>query len=145
MSRERNHKMTLNVIRTLVNNSSRCDWHKHVEAQAVFSPDIDISLDWSETVNPNFSEPWHQCLHDTGASSVSVELRHNGVPVDSWTFVIVDGGRYILPLPSPATGGGYELSSAMMPLGNLLFDLYHPGGASNTLAALLQRCTINIV
>lgn len=137
--------MTLNDIRTLVDNSSRSDWHKFAEAMAILTEDIDVSLDWSETVNPNFTEPWHQNLPDPGASSVSVVLRHNGSPVDNWTFVIVDGGRYILPLPSPGAGGGYELPSAMMPLGDLLFDLYHPGGASSTLTALLQRCSITVV
>ncbi len=137
--------MTLDQIHALANSSSQSDWHKHVETQAVFCPDIDVSLDWSETINPSFSEPWHQNLPDSGATSVLVALRHNGIPVDSWTFVIVDGGRYLVPCPTLDASGGYELSSSMMPLGNLLFDLYHPGGASNTLSSLLQRCTVAVV
>lgn len=137
--------MTLDEIRTLVENSNRADWHKHSDAAAVFCPDIDVSLDWGETINSNFTEPWHQTLPDPGASSISVILQHNGSPVSSWTFVVVDGGRYLVPLPRPGAGGGYELSSDMMPLGNLMFDIYHPGGASNTLTDLLKRCNVTIV
>ena len=137
--------MTHNEIHTLVDNSNAGDWHRFNDATAVYKPNIDVSLDWSETIKPSFSEAWHQNLPDPGASSVNVALRHNGTMVDRWTFIIVDGGRYILPIPEPNTSGGYELSSSMVSLGNLIFDLYRPGGTTNTLAALLKRCNITVV
>ncbi|MCC5847618.1 MAG: hypothetical protein JJU29_05930 [Verrucomicrobia bacterium] len=137
--------MRLDEIRAIIDNSSSDDWHKAAKATTIFIPDIDISLDWNETINPNFTEPWHNCLHDPSASSVSVVLRHNGAPVDRWTFVVVDGGRYMMPLPAPSASGGYELPASIIPIGNLIFDLYHPGGASNNLSALLNKCSISVV
>ena len=137
--------MTLEEILAVVKNSSPSDWHKHSEAESVFAQNIDISLDWTETINSSFSEDWHKGLHDPKASLVSVVLRYNGNIVDRWKFVDVDGGRYLMPLPRHATGTGYELSSSMLPLGKLLFDLYPPGGPINTLTDLLKVCKIAIV
>jgi len=138
-------KMKLNEIRLLVENSKPHDWYIHSEAKAVYISDIDVSLDWSETINANFTESWHQNFADTGASSLSVVLKNNGCTVTRWTFVAVDGGRYLTPLPKPANAIGYELPSDMMPLGNLMFGLFNSNGAIHTLTDLLNRCNITIV
>ena len=137
--------MTLNEIRRLVEGSSLRDWHKYEEATAVLVEDIDVSLDWCVTINPSFTESWHKTLPDPHASSVCVALRHNGSPVDTWTFVIVDGGRYLVPLPRPDSAGVYEVESQMMLLGNLMFELYGSGGTGKTLTDILKTCGVNIV
>ena len=160
--------MQLQEIRTLVDTSVIANWHKiegnlverwdqgqdasqqnylhpicH-DALAVFKPNIAVSLAWGATINSKFSESWHADLPDSSANAVLVVLRHNGAKVDEWTFVIVDGGRYILPLPR-LSNGMYEIPTHMMALGRLIFSLYAPGGVHNSLDDLLAQCEITVV
>jgi len=159
--------MTLQQIRNIVDNSVSSDWHK-IEGNiierwewgqqngqnytqpishdmlAVFKSDVDVSMAWGAVICDAFSEPWHKKLPDPSAKSVLVVLRHNGAKVDDWTFVNVDGGRYIVPLPH-FNNGAYEIPVDMMPLGNLVFDLYSAGGVHSDLSVLLSCCGVKVV
>lgn len=159
--------MTLDQILQTVEGSSPTDWHS-METQTihswvvsqgddgssiepkthskllVFRPDIDISVVMDATIVEPFVEPWTQMFQDKHASSVSVQLRYHGAIVFQWVFVVVDGGRYLLPLPE-VVGGAYQLPKARHPLASLFFSLYGVGGVHSTVDRALAVAAIAIV
>jgi hypothetical protein len=160
--------MTLDQILQTVQGSAVADWYK-TEAHTVYGwewgtkggqnylepvthsklliyrPDIDVSLVMDATVTAQFQEPWATAFPDPNAESVAVQLRFRGSVVYDWLFVIVDGGRYLLPLPRPVAGGGYELPQADLPLARLFFGLYGVTGVHKTVEAALAHAHVAIV
>jgi hypothetical protein len=118
------------------------DTHYHL---AVFRPDVDISLAFGATVNSDFHEPWVESFPDPHATSVAVVLRYRGTPVYEWTFVTVDGGRYLVPMPQPPNAEGkYQISAGKLSFARLMFDLYGSGGVCCGVEEALRRAGIEI-
>jgi hypothetical protein len=160
--------MTLDQVLGTVEGSADCDWHK-MQSQTVYGwewgqkqgqnylepkthskllmykPDIDISLAMDATVNDPFDEPWVQAFSDPRAVSVAVQLRFRGAIVYEWVFVVVDGGRYLLPMPHVTAAGRYEVPLAKMPLARLFFLLYGVGGPHQDADAALAHAGVDII
>jgi hypothetical protein len=111
--------MTLQEIIVAVAESPREDWNivplrganaecagdlldqgRHKMA-AVYVPNPLIRLEWGMTFNSQFEEPWANRFADRHARGELVEICYAGAPVYQDAYVVVDGGRALLPLPSP--------------------------------------------
>jgi hypothetical protein len=75
------------------------EFNEH-HARASYRPDLSIGLAWGVRVNENFQEVWTQKFSDKKAHSCLADLFYNGMLVDREYYVVVDGGRACLPLPS---------------------------------------------
>jgi len=139
--------MDLAAFLATVENSVFTDWHKMnvTPVVAVYKPDIDISLAFACNVTDPFTEPWTQRFPDSHASSVQVWLRYKGQVVSTLNCVLVDGARYLVPLPEIVNAGGYRVPTAKMPMAELLFQLYGPAGVHTTAADALQHAQVAIV
>src|SRR4051794_13628317 len=110
--------MKLNDLLQTVEQSAPDDWHKMdfptlygwgegdkgdeprtFETLLVYKQDLDVSIAMAATVNKPFEEPWVEEFPDSSAESVVVAFRYRGAIVYEWTCVIVDGGRYLMPMP----------------------------------------------
>ncbi len=113
---------------------------------AVYRQDIDIKLAWGAVETEEFNEPWHQAFPDHAASSVWVDLLYRGSRVSSWMFVIVDGGRYLVRLPTPNADGTYSIRQNELGFSELIFQLYsHGQGPYHTLLEAFQACAITVI
>ena len=101
---------------------------KYHDYLVIFKEDIDISLVFGAINTRDYAEAWVNKFANNHADSVAVVLQHNGSPVYEWTFVYVDGGRYLLPQPSISQQGGFEFKKANLPFANLMFALGSIGG-----------------
>ena len=164
--------MTLSDLLLTVESSSADEWHKiehetpygwewgdknvdgkmypYIEPRsnhglAVFKKDVDITLVYGADVTKDFSEPWTEQFPDTSAHSVSVGLQYRGQLVYEWVFVVVDGGRYLLPMPERLGQDQFQLSTAKLPLARLMFALYGPGGVHSSVEDALNRGRVAIV
>lgn len=106
--------MTFDEVFAAVLSSNRSDWH-HIEGElfletggddpqghrslAAFKPNVNISLAWGLTCREDFNEEWVRKCPDPSASSEYVDLRFAGSPIYRAIYVVVDGGRAMLPLP----------------------------------------------
>lgn len=59
----------------------------------------DYVISEGETVNEDFSAPWTKRFPDPYAWSINVNYLCRNTTVKSSLFVVVDGGRYTLPIP----------------------------------------------
>lgn len=118
---------------------------KTFELLAVFKNEIDISLAIGATVADDFEEPWTAKFADSSAHSVAVHFRFRGAVVYEWVGVYVDGGRYLLPMPTAAGAGAYVVEQERMPLARLMFDLAQPGGVHTSLEDALNRAGIQVI
>jgi len=77
-----------------------------------------------ELVDP-FKEPWVEKFPDPNASSFYVTLNYHTTVLERIVFVVVDGGRYTIPLPILAAPGEYCMDSKSVGFKiALLFDQY---------------------
>jgi len=159
--------MTLDEIVDLVAASERTQWHKiHVatvsgweygrtpgdeslrpvmhDVLAIYKADIDISVALGRTVQSPFYEPWVENFPNTDASLIAAWIRYRGNLVHEWFGVIVDGARYLLPIPTPGKSG-FVISRSELPLATCMFNLYGSGGVHGSLDEALQRAQINVV
>jgi len=111
----------------------------------VYKPDIDVTLAFAATVNEDFSEPWVTKFPNPHASSVAVVFRYRGAPVYELVGVVVDGGRYLLPMPAAKGNGQYEVPRDKMPMAELLFQLSGVGGVHTSAADALRGAGVPIV
>jgi hypothetical protein len=118
---------------------------KTFETLLVCKEDVDVSLAMAATVNKPFQEPWAEKFPDSSAESVVVALRYRGAIVYEWTCVIVDGGRYLMPMPDRKEKDEFELPKAKLPLARLLCQLHGPKGVHTELDGALQRAGIRVV
>ncbi|MPZ67975.1 MAG: hypothetical protein GEU71_00405 [Actinobacteria bacterium] len=78
-------------------------WH---DAAAVFLQDLSVTMQWGADMNNPFSEEWTDNFPDRRARSFYVHVLCNGAVVFEDALVSADGGRYILPIPSPKNADG---------------------------------------
>lgn len=157
--------MTLSEILETVYSSSAGDWEKlggitfytwvwggkdglvprYHDQLAVYTNDIDISLAFGGLVVGEFRDPWAVENFSSGeASSIAIWLRYRGEVVKESVGVVVDGERYLVPLPQ-YTQDGYMVVENQLPLARLLFDLYGSYGVHKTVEEVLKRAKIKIV
>ena len=91
-------------IWTLTITTYSVDQRKEVElvghhSRAVYRPDVGLGLAWGLKSQDSFSEPWTDVFPDKKASGQYVDVLWNGMLVDRFEHVVVDGGRSSLPLP----------------------------------------------
>jgi hypothetical protein len=60
-------------------------------------------------LNSNFVEEWTKKFPDPHASSLYVELWYNSTILKRSTYVLVDGARYMVPLPKPISEGKWKI------------------------------------
>jgi TIR domain len=53
----------------------------------------------NDTINHDFSEEWTQHFFDKRAFRYSINLTINGRTIEQLTFISLDGGRYLVPMP----------------------------------------------
>ncbi|MBO7127320.1 hypothetical protein J6W78_07205 [bacterium] len=63
--------------------------------------DLLVSVAWGLIANDNFKEDWVSKFPNSQAESGFTDFFYSGVLVYRDTYVSVDGGRYIVPLPQP--------------------------------------------
>ena len=108
--------MEIGAIVQEVLSSSSDDWIKIHEwpldvtvsedewvERASFRPEASIGLVWGSRIVKDFKEEWANQFPDPSASSLSVFVTWNGVPVEGDFVVVVDGGRCYLPPPNAGT------------------------------------------
>jgi hypothetical protein len=78
-------------------------------------------------INSNFVEEWSEKFPDPHASSLYVELWYNSTILKRSIFVLVDGARYMVPLPEPISEGKWKISknSIEYKIANI-YTQYHP-------------------
>jgi len=111
---------------------------------AVLENSVEISIAFGAPINDNYQESWCKLFPDPSSKSVSVDIRYNGEVVASSIFIIVDGGRYIVPLPE-IQSHTFQISSSAIPFAELIFNLYGSHGVHKTLDEVLSFANINIV
>ncbi len=159
--------MTLDEILKMIEGSTVTDWHKmnvsttygwtsgqdangnYLEPNthnylAVFKPDVDVSIAFDATVADPYDEPWVRKFAAPRALSVAIWFRYRGAVVYEQVGVVVDGGRYLLPMPRPVNQG-FEVDQATLPLARLLFDLYGVGGPHQPVEDALAHAGVTIV
>jgi hypothetical protein len=112
---------------------------------AVYKPDIGISIAMGATVTENFAEQWVQNYSNPTARSVAIWLRYHGAVVHEWVYVVVDGGRYLVPMPETDGSGGYHVQQTELSIAQLLFELHGVGGPHETVSDALQGSGVKIV
>ena len=75
-------------------------------AVAVYKPDLGLSIAWGLTRSKHFDEPWAKNFPDKKPSSAFFDLFYCGALVWRTIYVVVDGGRGYLPLPSASDREG---------------------------------------
>ncbi len=79
-----------------------------------------------ELVDP-FKEPWVERFPDSSAHSFYVTLNYHTTVLDQIVFVVVDGGRYTIPLPTLVAQHEYCMDSKSVGFKiALIFDQYMP-------------------
>jgi hypothetical protein len=96
----------------------RSDEHGMV---AAYRHDLAVTLAWGITSRLKFKERWANQFDDPDATSNFADLFYNGALVHREIFVVVDGGRAYLPLPSKA--GGTEVDRRRRDFVRLLDNL----------------------
>ncbi|QDV68017.1 hypothetical protein Poly24_17230 [Rosistilla carotiformis] len=159
--------MTLDEILNIVSASHSDDWHK-METHtthgweygtdtdgpylrpishhyvAVYKPDVDITLVFGASDGDSFDEPWVQNFPAPTATARLTCVRYRGVIVDESRSVLVDGGRYLLPMPEVDGNGGFFVNADAIPRARLMFDLYGSGGVHQTLDEALERAQLEV-
>ena len=159
--------MTLENLLSTVSSSHPSDWHtmedhtvyewlygtnpegnfiepKTHTGRAVYKPDIDVAFVWGASDTDSFEESWTREFPSPLASMVSIQLLYRGSPVHRWTGVLVDGSRYLLPLPTPDGQGGYVIERSDLTIPELLFHLRGSGGAHNSVISALERAGVAV-
>ena len=75
----------------------------HVESHSdicVFKEDIDITMAYGITSNEDFKAGWANKFSNSSASSKILDIFYRGSLVFRDTYLLVDGGRCELPIPS---------------------------------------------
>lgn len=73
------------------------DSHSNI---CIFKEDIDITMAFGITLNEDFIAEWANQFDDPRAYSKIIDIFYRGVLVFRETYLVVDGGRCELPIPS---------------------------------------------
>lgn len=111
--------MGLEELRRLIAHSDRGDWNviscfgrpfflpwrpggefNEHHARAAYRPNLAVGIAWGITDNEDFHEDWSEKFPVQRAYSCIADLFYNGMLVDRETYVVVDGGRACLPIPT---------------------------------------------
>ena len=68
-----------------------------------YKQNLSIAIGSGITVEQDFQEPWANGFPNPHASTFLVFFFFNGMPIDQDTYVSVDGGNCVLPMPLAAT------------------------------------------
>jgi hypothetical protein len=90
--------MRLNDLILQLANADRSDFHPTSEHVRTWFPDALVQIVLEDPEQP-FNEPWVKNFADPGASRMLVHIKYGGATVHTETFVSVDGGRHMLPMP----------------------------------------------
>lgn len=148
--------MTLHEVIRLIANSTPSEWNtiSHGDAQvpahagckfqsteeemdtdvhlthttgAAFLPNPLITLAWGKTFSGDFEEPWANRFPERHATGELVDVLYAGAPVYQDRYVVVDGGRALLPLPDVES---LTVPAAKLRFFQLLDALDSPYGAN---------------
>lgn len=113
---------------------------------AAYIPDVSITLAWGMVWRENFKEPWVERFPDHQASGEWLDVFFNNALVFRTSYVLVDGGRTLLPLPQytrdntlHVTGGACTLIQLIDALSNV------ERSSSDTYKSDVKRAGIRIV
>jgi hypothetical protein len=70
---------------------------------ATLNSNASIKIQWGKTCVENFSEPWLKTLLSSEASSEDAEILHEGHPLWTETYLMVENRRALLPMPKYGT------------------------------------------
>ncbi|WP_340016561.1 hypothetical protein [Paenibacillus sp. FSL K6-1318] len=95
----------ISEINNLVVNSKKLEWISHDEKQEmIYLKNPNIKIIWFEIDKDYpFDEPWATKHPDSNAFKVDYTIVNNGINIDSFSLVYVDGYRALLPLPQNNT------------------------------------------
>jgi hypothetical protein len=101
--------MTYDRLLDLLLSSTKEDWLID-DSKGIFTlkSDLDVTIREVRPEDPlaprdHFAEPWAENFPDSLAERQFVELWFRASFVKSYLFVVVDGGRAVLPIPKSAT------------------------------------------
>jgi hypothetical protein len=114
---------TMTIVTRYPDKDQEVELEGH-HSRAVYRPDVGLGLAWGLTSQDEFSEPWTEVFPDKQASVEYIDVLWNGMLVDRFPQVVVDGGRSSLPLPDrqlvDGTPVGYCLRKRDHRLGRLV-------------------------
>lgn len=92
------------LIASVLRHSDPSDWRYFERHQSLtYTQDVRLTLHL-ENDDP-FSEPWMDVFSDKTGNKVLVTVRYGGALVEEFIFILVDGGRALLPLPGSGSIG----------------------------------------
>lgn len=99
--------MTLEQIYEAVLSSQPFEWHTEELRNsqdghawvATLKSNASIKLKWGHVCNNDLQEPWVKKLFTKKASSEDAEILHEGFSVWTETYVSVEGGKGMIPMP----------------------------------------------
>ena len=77
---------------------------------SVYKKDLSITMAYGLTSNDDFIETWANQFPNSHASSKFIDIFYNNALVFRETYLVVDGGRCKLPIPSYNQEGGLIVS-----------------------------------
>ncbi len=83
--------------------------------RAIYKGDIDVSLAWGATHQPDYHAPWmpKSLFSDPSISSIYIDLRYRGQVVQNWIMIYLDGSRILIPTPDLVPGTGEDEDNPM--------------------------------
>jgi len=150
--------MTLDEIRNICAQSQPDDWtriefplyagemtyvdeargigeHSH-DGRAIYRPNVAISILSGHVFQAEYHADWLEHFTDKKASGQLADIAYNGVIVDRVHYVVVDGGRSVLPSPRMGTRVVSVWSDAIVRLLHALWDSPEPYDRYFTMAGL---------
>lgn len=95
--------MTTDSVKNILGTSYPNEW-SYNDSQGVYTykEDIDLTMKIKEDVRGNweeFEEDWVRRFPDPSAKKIIVNVYYRSSIIEDYLFILVDGGRYILPPP----------------------------------------------
>ena len=89
----------------LIQESKKNDWlENHEEREMIYLEDPNIKIKWDETERDHpIIEEWATRHPDSKAYKVDYVVIYNGIHIDGFSLVYVDGFRALLPFPKNGT------------------------------------------
>jgi hypothetical protein len=94
--------MRYDALRDSIQNSNPVDdwlWDDDLGFWT-FLKDVQVNFEREESED-EFREPWTDRYPDKAASRQYIRLTYSGSFVERYAFVLVDGARFSIPLPTP--------------------------------------------
>lgn len=97
--------------------SSPGDFHEVDEFTRVHRDDVMLQLIMPEEDSGTFNEPWVHKFPDPKAYKYDVHVMYGGSRIHAFLFISVDGGRYMVPIP---TSGQMEIDELQYTLARII-------------------------